>query len=118
MAFQCHDLTATIAMMKSNGVNIIDSDPNRIMIHPQSTHGVLMQLTEKPADAPRATKAGQVPDTSGLMGKIVSYKCTVVFVKDIDAAIKSYEKLGLKNTFRLPNKKGGVVQAGFFLKGG
>jgi hypothetical protein len=47
------------------------------MVHPKSTHGVLMQLVEKPADAPRATKEGQVPDTSGVTG-IVSYKCTVV----------------------------------------
>jgi predicted nuclease with RNAse H fold len=95
MAFQCDDLAATVEMMKSNGVRVIETDPTHIMVHPKSTHGILMQLVEKAPDAPRATKAGQVPDTSGVAG-IVSYKCTVVFVKDTEAAIKSYEALGLK----------------------
>ena len=36
------------------------------MVHPRSTHGILMQLVEKEADAPKATKTGQVPDTSGV----------------------------------------------------
>lgn len=95
MAFQCDDLPATVEMMKANGVRVIETDPTHIMVHPKSTHGILMQLVEKEAGAPRATKAGQVPDTSGVVG-IVSYKCTVVFVKDTTKAIKSYEALGLR----------------------
>lgn len=58
-----------------------------------------------------------MPDTSGITG-IVSYKCTVVFVKDADAAIQSYKALGLKPTFRFENEGHGIIQAGFFLKGG
>jgi catechol 2,3-dioxygenase-like lactoylglutathione lyase family enzyme len=95
IAFQCDDLAATVDMMKANGVRIIETDPTHIMVHPKSTHGVLLQLVEKDPNAPRATKAGQVPDTSGVVG-IVSYKCTVVFVKDAAKAIESYEALGLK----------------------
>ena len=94
MCFQCDDLAATVEMMKGNGVRVIEDDPTHIMVHPKSTHGILLQLVEKEPDAPKATKAGQVPDTSGVVG-IVSYKCTVVFVKDIETAINSYKALGL-----------------------
>lgn len=117
MAFQCDDLKATVEMMKSNGVRVIEDDPTHIMVHPKSTHGILMQLVEKRPDATTATRAGQVPDTSGVTG-IVSYKCTVVFVLDVDVAVASYQKLGLKLTFKIKNEKAGIWQAGFFLPGG
>merc|ERR1719221_1650848 len=87
------------------------------MVHPKSTHGILMQLTEKPAAATRADKAGQVPDTSNVTG-IVSYKCTVVFVKNIDDGVASYEKLGLKLSAKISNEAAGVIQAIFPLRGG
>ena len=117
ISFQCDNLAGTIAMMKENGVRVIEDDPTHIMVHPKSTHGVLMQLVEKPANASRRNKAGQVPDTSGVTG-IVSFKCCVIFVKDTKAAIASYERLGLRLTFEFENKAAGIVQAGFFLKGG
>eukprot|EP00747_Dinoflagellata_sp_TGD_P179604 gnl/TRDRNA2_/TRDRNA2_30658_c0_seq1.p1 gnl/TRDRNA2_/TRDRNA2_30658_c0~~gnl/TRDRNA2_/TRDRNA2_30658_c0_seq1.p1 ORF type:complete len:294 (-),score=65.68 gnl/TRDRNA2_/TRDRNA2_30658_c0_seq1:44-925(-) len=117
IAFQCEDLAATVKEMKGNGVRVIEDDPARIMVHPQSTHGILMQLVEKPKSAPLANKAGQVPDKSGVTG-IVSYKCTLVMVKNVEEAISSYEKLGLKLTFKAPNKGAGIVQAIFLLKGG
>ena len=117
ISFQCDDLAGTIAMMKENGVRVIEDDPTHIMVHPKSTHGVLMQLVEKPANASRRNKAAQVPDTSGVTG-IVSFKCCVIFVKDTKAAIASYERLGLRLTFEFENKAAGIVQAGFFLKGG
>jgi len=117
MAFQCEDLPATVAMMKGNGVHVFEADPAHTLVHPKSTHGVLMQLVEKPPGAPRRNKAGQVPDTSGVTG-IVSYKCTLVYVRDIAEAVASYERLGLRLTFRHENKAAGVVQAGFFLRGG
>merc|ERR1719386_501000 len=66
MAFQCEDLAATVKILKDNGVKVIEDDPTHIMIHPKSTHGVLMQLVEKAPDAPKSTKDGQVPDTSGV----------------------------------------------------
>merc|ERR1711957_1127754 len=103
--------------MKANGVQVIDNDPEPPMVHPKSTHGVLMQLVEKSPNATQANRAGQVPDSSGVTG-IVSYKCTVVFVKNVEHAIKSYEKLGLKLTFNLQNKAAGIIQAGFFLPAG
>ena len=59
-------MAATVAMMKANGVRVIEDDPTHIMVHPKSTHGILMQLVEKEPDAPKATKQGQVPDTSGV----------------------------------------------------
>lgn len=119
ISFQCEDLAATVKTLKENGVKVIDNDPHQIMVHPKSTHGVLMQLVEKAPDASRATKTGNVPDTSGLHGSIVSYKCTVVFVNDVDEGIASYKKLpGLKLGFDLKNKATGIRQAGFFLKGG
>jgi FtsP/CotA-like multicopper oxidase with cupredoxin domain len=96
IAFQCKNLADTVRMMKSNGVEIFEFDPTHTMVHPKSTHGILMHLVEKEPDAPVATKAGQVPDTSDGTVGILSYKCTVVFVKDIDQAIRSYEALGLK----------------------
>merc|ERR1712037_523394 len=104
--------------MKGNGVQLVEDDPAHIMVHPKSTHGVLMQLVEKAPNAPRATKAGQaVPDTSNAKG-IVSYKCTVIFVKDVDKAIASYTKLGLRLHFNIKNKAAGIRQGGFFLRGG
>ena len=50
MAFQCDDLAATVEMMKSNGVRVIETDPTHIMVHPKSTHGILMQLVEMATD--------------------------------------------------------------------
>lgn len=118
IAFQVEDLAATVAQMKSNGVQVFEADPTHVMVHPKSTHGVLMQIVEKPANAPVADKAGNVPDTSGNKGSIVSYKCCVVFVSDVDKGVASYEKLGLKRSFRIKNKKNGIIQAGFMLRGG
>ena len=34
MAYQCNDLSATVAMMKKNGVRVIENDPAHIMVHP------------------------------------------------------------------------------------
>jgi len=115
MAFQCEDLPATVALMKSNGVKVIEGV--QTLVSPKSTHGILFQLVEKPASAPKRNKAGQVPDQSGVTG-IVSYKCTVIFVADVDEAVSDYEKLGLKLTFKIENKKAKICQAGFFLRGG
>jgi methylmalonyl-CoA/ethylmalonyl-CoA epimerase len=64
IAYQCEDLAATVKMMKSNGVRVIE-DRSFIKVHPKSTHGILMQLVEKTPDATTANKAHQVPDTSG-----------------------------------------------------
>ncbi len=47
-------------MMKSNGVRVIEN-PTQTLVHPKSTHGILMQLVEKAPDAPTGTRAGQVP---------------------------------------------------------
>ena len=71
MCFQCDDLAATVEMMKGNGVRVIEDDPTHIMVHPKSTHGILMQLVEKEPDAPKAedlvgreTKACALPRCS------------------------------------------------------
>jgi hypothetical protein len=56
IAFQCEDLPATVQMLKANGVRVVTSDPTHIMVHPKSTHGVLMQLVEKSLDAPFRNK--------------------------------------------------------------
>eukprot|EP00935_MAST-01C_sp_MAST-1C-sp1_P000923 g923.t1 len=119
VSFQCEDLAATVKMMKQNGVRILeDKNTGAVTVHPKSTHGVLMQLKEKEEGAPRAAKGGLVPDTSGKAGAIVSYKCTLIFVKDIKAAIATYEALGLKLHFEIENKAAHIIQAGFFLRGG
>eukprot|EP01047_Picozoa_sp_COSAG01_P077701 COSAG01_NODE_14089_length_1497_cov_1.657368_2_plen_100_part_00 len=56
IAFQCEDLPATVQMLQANGVRVVTSDPTHIMVHPKSTHGVLMQLVEKSPDAPFRNK--------------------------------------------------------------
>lgn len=119
MAFQCTDLKATIEMMRANGVKVVER-AGQVLVHPSSTHGVLIQLKEKEGQvaATKATKAGQVPDTSGVKAGIVSYKCTVIYVKDGEKAAASYEKLGLKKHFQMENKAANVLQTGFFLRGG
>ena len=58
-----------------------------------------------------------MPNMSGVTG-IVRYKCVVIYVKDIDLAIRSYEALGLKLKFKHRSETGGFVQASFFLSGG
>ena len=113
VSFQCEDLAATVKMMKQNGVRILeDKNTGAVTVHPKSTHGVLMQLKEKEEGAPRAAKGGLVPDTSGKAGAIVSYKCTLIFVKDIKAAIATYEALGLKLHFEIENKAAHIIQVG------
>ena len=47
MCFACEDLAKTVEQLKANGVRVIEDDPTHIMVHPKSTHGVLMQLVEK-----------------------------------------------------------------------
>jgi len=119
MAFQVEDLKATVEKMKSNGVRIVTNGLGQQLVHPKSSHGLLIQLVEKPENAKRRNKVGQVPDTSGKDAAIVSYKCTVIFVEDLEMAIESYTKLGLKLTFKAPpNEAMGFTQALFFLRGG
>lgn len=118
MAWQCDDLAGTVEMMKKNGVRVMeDKHTGAVSIHPNSTHGILMQLVEKSEYTLKAGKGGQVQDLSGATG-IVSFKCCLVFVSDIDVAVASYEALGLKKHFQIENKANGVYQAGFFLRGG
>ena len=79
----------------------------------------MIQLVEKPKNALRRDEYGLVPETSGKDRSIVSYKCMVILVEDIDKAIDSYEKLGLRLTFKnKPNIAGGYTQAYFYLQGG
>ena len=119
MAFHCEDLNATIKMMEKNGVRIVTNPIGQKLVHPKSTHGVLIQLVEKPKNALRRDEYGLVPETSGKDRSIVSYKCMVILVEDIDKAIDSYEKLGLRLTFKnKPNIAGGYTQAYFYLQGG
>ena len=68
MCFACEDLAKTVEQLKANGVRVIEDDPTHIMVHPKSTHGVLMQLVEKDPDAPEAIAAGQVPNSSSATG--------------------------------------------------
>eukprot|EP01046_Picozoa_sp_COSAG06_P014121 COSAG06_NODE_866_length_11869_cov_7.914019_6_plen_251_part_00 len=121
MAFQVTDMAATVAAMKARGVRVLDADPSHVMLHPKSTNGVLIQLEERDRpDGPGftvATAAGNVPQQAGSTG-IVSYKCCVVRVSDIQQGIKNYEALGLECSAVHENTETGMWQAIFRLQGG
>lgn len=97
VALQCNDVAATVAMLKRNKVRVLDADPAHVMVHPSSTHGVLLQLVEKPRtraqlDAAAADTPGHVRDTSGLGGRIVSFECIILYVQSVEQAVQSYQK--------------------------
>lgn len=97
VALQCNGVAATVAMLKRNKVRVLDADPAHVMVHPSSTHGVLLQLVEKhrtraQLDAAAADTPGHVRDTSGLEGRIVSFKCIILYVQSVEQAVQSYQK--------------------------
>ena len=47
VAFAVDDLDATCATLKANGARLIGEGAPTVFVHPRSTHGVLLQLSEK-----------------------------------------------------------------------
>ena len=47
IAFQVDDLSATCEAMKAAGVRLIGEGAPQVFVHPKSTHGILLQLSEK-----------------------------------------------------------------------
>ena len=47
IAFQVDDLQATCDAMKAAGVRLIGEGSPQVFVHPKSTHGILLQLSEK-----------------------------------------------------------------------
>jgi len=46
IVFSADDVAATAAQMKENGVALIGEGAPQVFVHPKSSHGVLLQLTE------------------------------------------------------------------------
>ena len=46
VAFAVDDLAATCAAMKAGGAQLIGEGGPQVFVHPKSTHGVLLQLSE------------------------------------------------------------------------
>ena len=46
VAFAVDDLAATCAAMKAGGARLIGEGGPQVFVHPKSTHGVLLQLSE------------------------------------------------------------------------
>lgn len=47
IAFQVDDLSATCEAMKAAGVRLIGEGAPQVFVHPKSTHGILLQLSER-----------------------------------------------------------------------
>ena len=47
IAFEVDDLAATCADMKDVGAQLIGEGAPTVFVHPKSTHGILLQLSEK-----------------------------------------------------------------------
>ena len=47
ISFAVDDLAATTAAMKEAGAQLIGEGGPQVFVHPKSTHGVLLQLTER-----------------------------------------------------------------------
>ena len=47
IAFEVDDLAATCADMKDGGAQLIGEGAPTVFVHPKSTHGILLQLSEK-----------------------------------------------------------------------
>ena len=47
VAFAVDDLDATCAAMKASGARLIGEGGAQVFVHPKSTHGVLLQLSQK-----------------------------------------------------------------------
>ena len=47
IAFAVDDLAATCAAMKEGGARLIGEGGPQVFVHPKSTHGILLQLSEK-----------------------------------------------------------------------
>ena len=47
VAFAVDDLDATCAAMKAGGARLIGEGGAQVFVHPKSTHGVLLQLSQK-----------------------------------------------------------------------
>lgn len=47
IAFEVDDLAATCAAMKDSGAQLIGEGAPTVFVHPKSTHGILLQLSEK-----------------------------------------------------------------------
>ena len=47
VAMAVDDLEATTAAMRDQGIQLIGEGGPQVFVHPKSTHGVLLQLTEK-----------------------------------------------------------------------
>lgn len=47
VAFAVDDLDATCAALKAGGARLIGEGGPQVFVHPKSTHGVLLQLSEK-----------------------------------------------------------------------
>ena len=47
IAFQVDNLNATCNTMKEAGVRLIGEGSPQVFVHPKSTHGILLQLSEK-----------------------------------------------------------------------
>jgi methylmalonyl-CoA epimerase len=48
IVFKVDDVARTAADMKSRGVQMIGDGGSQTFVHPKSSHGVLVQLTDKP----------------------------------------------------------------------
>lgn len=47
IAFEVDDLAATCAAMKEGGARLIGEGGPQVFVHPKSTHGILLQLSQK-----------------------------------------------------------------------
>ena len=47
IAFAVDDLSATCEALKSSGARLIGEGAPQVFVHPKSTHGILLQLSEK-----------------------------------------------------------------------
>ena len=47
VAFAVDDLTAACSALKAGGARLIGEGGSQVFVHPKSTHGVLLQLSEK-----------------------------------------------------------------------
>ncbi len=47
MSLAVDDMAATVAELKETGARLIGEGGPQVFVHPKSTHGILLQLTEK-----------------------------------------------------------------------